>query len=134
MIFESTYIRYSLSVWRPDWEVSIPRETTRSPAQRRGYPDISPVSSVLETEKRSEFDETGTRGTSRDKSNPGTVGREGGLDVLTGIIGDVHFLPTFDSPDVYFKVAGTIGGESQKAPIGRPSGPLGQARVVGEPG
>src|SRR5260370_16125908 len=92
VIFESTYISDLLSVDRPDGIVPILRETTRRPAQRRGHPDVAPESAELETARRCCFDETRARRTRGGEGNGGAVRRKVRLDVLSGIVGDVHFL------------------------------------------
>src|ERR1700741_1382657 len=110
MVFHSAPIRNLLSVERPDGIGSILRQTTCGPAQRRGHPDVAPDGAEFETSRGGGFDETRARGTSGDKRDGSAAGREGGLDVLAGIVGDVHFLPAFNAADVDLEVPGTIGG------------------------
>src|SRR5437867_13051155 len=103
-------------------KVPVLAQKTRLPPKRRNHPDVAAQRVKLGPDRRSDLDHPGAGGACGDKGNPVSVGREGRLDVLPRVVGDVYVLASVDATHVNLEIPAAIGGKCQETPVRRPGG------------
>src|SRR5215471_18622328 len=111
--------------------ISHPGQKTSLPSQRWNQPDIAAIGAKSRI-GCAHLHHRAARRASRYKCDPVPVRREGGFNILAGIIGDVDFLSAIHPAHVNLIVSAAVRGEGEHGSVRRPCRRPGIVRIMRE--